>query len=381
MDVIYLDRSATVPVSDAARRAMLDAADRFGNPSSLHGIGLDAEHIVTEARRELLCALGVPGAKAEELVFTSSGTEANNLALFGVAYSKPAFRGRRIITTADEHPSILEPLKRLEEQGFEVVRVPCPRGVFDMEAFHAAMTEKVFLVSVMTVNNETGAINDVARIFAEAKRINPSVVTHTDAVQAFCKLDVSPRGSGAELITVSGHKVGAPKGVGALYIAPRVTRTKSIVPYILGGGQERGMRSGTENTVGIAAFGAASRERADLGAIKRVRDGLISGMPEGTRVNIPEGGRYPGIVSLTCFGIKSETMLHYLSSRGIYVSSGSACSSNGGHASYVLRDFGLPDSEADCTVRLSFDGSLTDSQICEVCAAVSDGVARLQKIR
>jgi len=382
MDFIYLDRSATTPLSGSALEAMGEAAKCFGNPSSLHGLGLDAEHIVNGARRSALSALGVRNGSPSELVFTASGTEANNLALFGTAYAKPAFRGGRIIISAVEHPSVAEPARRLEEQGFEVVRIPCPRGVFDMDAFRAAMTPSTFLVSVMKVNNETGAINDTAAIFAAAREVNPDVVTHTDAVQAFCKIPVSPGGAGADLISVSGHKIGAPKGVGALYVAPKITRKKALVPYILGGGQERGMRSGTENTIGIAGFGAAVSEQIDAGAVRRVREGILSLLPEGVRENRPEGEYYPGILSLTCFDIKSETMLHFLSSRGIYVSSGSACSSNGGHAAgYVLRDFGLSDREADCTVRLSFDGTLTDKEIKAVASAIKEGAESLQKMR
>ena len=380
--IIYLDRSATTPLSPEARAAMTAAMDRFGNPSSLHTLGVDAEHIVTDARRAVLAALGVPNGTAGELVFTSCGTEANCLAVFGVAHAKPAFRGKRIITTADEHPSVLEPMKALEAEGFEVVRIPCPGGVFDFGAFTAALTKDVFLISVMSVNNETGAINDTARIFFEAKKVNPSVVTHTDAVQAFGKLAVAPRRGFADLVTLSAHKIGGPKGVGALYISPQTLRTRSISPFIPGGGQEHGMRSGTENTVGIAGFGAAaSLPRADLTAIKAIRDKIISGLPEGTSVNVPRGDHYPGIISLTCRGIKSETMLHFLSSRGVFVSSGSACSSNGGHKSYVLEDFGLSERDADCTVRLSFDDKLTDGDIAAVLSAITDGAEHLQKMR
>ena len=380
--MIYLDRSATTPLCPEAREAMIAAMDRFGNPSSLHSLGVDAEHIVTEARKSLFSALGIPNGAPGELVFTSGGTEANSLAVFGTAHAKPAFRGKRVITTADEHPSVLEPMKALEAEGFDVVRIPCPRGVFDFDAFYGAMNKDTFLISVMSVNNETGAVNDTAKIFFEAKKINPNVVAHTDAVQAFGKLAVNPRRGFADLVSVSAHKVGGPKGVGALYISPQTVRTKSIVPFLLGGGQERGMRSGTENTVGIAGFGAAAsllpRPDAMIGDIRRK---LVSRLPDGTRVNVPGGAYYPGIISLTCPGIKSETMLHFLSSRGIFVSSGSACSSNGGHTSYVLADFGLSPKDADCTVRLSFDGSLTDAEIDEIVSAIADGVSRLQKMR
>ena len=361
---------------------MLDAMDRFGNPSSLHSLGVDAEHIVAGARKAILSALGVPTGTPQELVFTSCGTEANSLAVLGVARSKPAFRGRRVITTADEHPSVLEPMKALEAEGFEVVRIPCRRGVFDRRAFAAAMTKDVFLVSVMSVNNETGAINNTPEIFFEAKKVNPNTVTHTDAVQAFGKLPVLPRRSLADLVSVSAHKIGGPKGVGALYISPQVIRTKSLVPFLLGGGQERGMRSGTENTIGIAGFGAAaSCARADLAGISSVREHILSKLPAGVTANVPEGKFYPGIISLTCSGIKSETMLHFLSSHGIFVSSGSACSSNGAHGSYVLNDFGLSERESDCTIRLSFDASLSREDADRFISALEEGTSRLQKMR
>ena len=380
--IIYLDRCATTPLCPAAKEAMTRAMECFGNPSSLHSLGVEAERIVTGARRAVQKALGAPDGAPNGLIFTSGGTEANNLAILGTAYSKPAFRGRRIISSASEHPSVAEPLKKLEKEGFEVVRIPSPRGKFDLDAFRQAMTPGVFLVSVMAVNNETGAVNDTAKIFSYARSVNPDVVTHTDAVQAFGKLAVTPRTTGADLITVSGHKIGAPKGVGALYVSPRVIKTKSLVAHTLGGGQEHGMRSGTENTVGIAGLGAAAaQERDEPAAVAAVREAIIKGLPEGTRVNTPEGDYYPGVLSLTCTDIKSETMLHFLSSRGIFVSSGSACSSNGAHGSYVLTDFGLSPREADCTVRLSFDASLTDEDVQRTVSAIAEGIKGLQKIR
>ena len=380
--MIYLDRSATTPLCPEARAAMLDAMDRFGNPSSLHSLGVDAEHILTDARRAVLSALGVQNGSASELVFTSSGTEANSLAVLGVAHSKPVFRGKRIITTADEHPSVLEPMKLLESEGFEVVRIPCPHGVFDFGAFTRAMTKDVFLISVMSVNNETGAINDTAKIFFEAKKINPNAIAHTDAVQAFGKLAVMPRRGFADLVSVSAHKIGGPKGAGALYVSPQVLRTKSIVPFVLGGGQEKGLRSGTENTIGVAGFGAAAAlPRIDAGKVAAVRERIVSKLPAEVTVNTPRGEYWPGVLSLTCRGIKSETMLHFLSSRGIFVSSGSACSSNGKHESYVLADFGLSPKDADCTGRLSFDASVTEEEADAVVVAISDGMENLQKIR
>ena len=380
---IYLDRSATTPLCDEARKAMIETMDSFGNPSSLHTLGVEAEHIVTAARRELLRVMGRPPlAAASELIFTSGGTESNSTALIGAARSKPAFRGGRIISTASEHPSVIEALHALALDGFDVVLIQSPRGVFDFDAFRAAMTPRVFLVSVMYVNNETGAINPLKEIFAAARAVNPDVICHTDAVQAFCKLPCRPDALGADLMSVSGHKIGAPKGIGALYVSPRVTKAKCLAPFLVGGGQEGGMRSGTENTPGIAAFGAAAgREPCDLEKLARVRGELIAALPDGAIVNQSAGEYYPGILSVTFPGIKSETMLHHLSSRGVYVSSGSACSSHSRRPGRVLLDFGLDARAADCTLRMSFDCSLESEDIATVAEALHDGTAKLQKIR
>lgn len=381
-EIIYLDRSATTPLSDAVKKTIIETMDRFGNPSSLHNLGVDGEHILTESKRALLSALGTPDAKASELIFTGGGSEANNLALTGVAHAKAANRGGRIITTAAEHPSVLECLKSLEKEGYEVVYIPAPHGVLDLSAFMQAMTPKTFLVSMMLVNNETGAVNDLAPIFAMAKSVNPAVVTHTDAVQAFMKLRFSPKSLGADLISISGHKIGAPKGVGALYVCPEVTKTKRLSPIIFGGGQENGMRAGTENTLGIAAFGTAARQGLQNTAeVRGIREKLISALGDRVRINTPDGKYLPNIISVTLPDIKSETMLHFLSFKGIYVSSGSACSSHSKHQSHVLADFGLSGRDSDCTLRLSFDASLSDDQIAFVGRAFAEGIDRLAKMR
>lgn len=380
--MIYLDRSATTPLSDAVKRNIIETMDRFGNPSSLHDLGVDGEHIVTDAKKALLSALGMQSAKPAELIFTGGGSEANNLALAGVARAKAQNKGGRIITTAAEHPSVLECLKNLEKEGYEVVYIPAPRGVLDLSPFMQAMTPKTFLVSMMLVNNETGAVNDLAPIFAMARSVNPNVVTHTDAVQAFMKLRFSPKSLGADLVSVSGHKIGAPKGIGALYVSPEVTKTKRLCPVIFGGGQENGMRAGTENTIGISAFGTAAKEGLqDTAKVREIREKLIFALGERVAVNTPNGKHLPNILSVTLPDIKSETMLHFLSFKGIYVSSGSACSSHSKHQSHVLSDFGLTPRQSDCTLRLSFDSSLTDADIETVGQAFAEGIDRLAKMR
>ena len=381
-EMIYLDRSATTPLSDAVKKTVIETMDRFGNPSSLHSLGVDGEHILTDARRTVLSALGKPDGKPGELIFTGGGSEANNLALTGVAHSKAYNKGGRIITTAAEHPSVLECLANLEKEGYEVVKIPAPGGVLDMSAFMRAMTPSTFLVSMMLVNNETGAVNDIAPLFAMARAVNPKVVTHTDAVQAFMKMRFSPASLGADLISVSGHKIGAPKGVGALYVSPAVTKARNLSPIIFGGGQEWGMRAGTENTLGIAALGTAVKEGLqNTSAVREIREKLIAALPDTVTVNTPKGKTLPNILSVTLPDIKSETMLHHLSSYGIYVSSGSACSSHSRHPSHVLTDFGLTPRQSDCTLRLSFDATLSDEQIARVGKAFEEGITRLARMR
>lgn len=379
--IIYLDNSATTALSPEVMNKMTETMACYGNPSSLHLLGVQAESVIREARASMFATLGVHNAKAHNLVFASCGSEANNMALFGVAYSKPCYKGGRIITTASEHPSVLECVKRLERDGFDVVRLPAPGGVIDPEALRAALNKETFLVSIMSVNNETGAVYDVGELFSLVKAYNSAIVTHTDAVQGFGKLKLNPVRQKADLMTVSGHKIHAPKGIGALWINDETIKTKRIIPWLCGGGQESGYRSGTENTIGIAAIGEAAKKRVDLDATAAVREKLIAALDGIVRVNTPAGKYYAGILSVTLPDIKSETMLHFLSSRGIFVSSGSACSSNTGHRSYVLADFGLPDFEADCTLRLSFDETLTDEDIAAVGDAFREGVSTLVKIR
>ncbi len=392
MTEFYLDNSATTPLSEAARLKMQDVmAYTYGNPSSLHSMGLAAEKVMTEARMQILSALcpkklGIR-PKAENLIFTASGTEANNLALIGVATAKARYKGKQIIIGETEHPSIIETAKHLETLGFKVVRIPSPKGVWDMDAYRAALTPDTILVSAMLVNNETGAVNDIAAIAKEARAKNPDVFIHSDAVQGFLKIPTSPLPY-ADLVTVSAHKIGGPKGVGALYVSDRVLKTKALVPVIFGGGQEKGLRSGTENVIGIAGFGAAaeasamhfSEQYAAHTALREKLEAALSAFPEGmVRINTPASREIaPHIVSLTAFGLRSETLLHSLSASGIYVSSGSACSSNGGdHGGYVLRSFGLPSAEADSTIRISFGEDTNEAAIEALSGALLESISRL----
>ena len=383
---IYLDNSATTPLDERVMEKMSEAMRIYGNPSSLHSAGLAAEKIVSHSRAEIFASLGVRGAKKENLIFTASGTEANNLALFGVAYAKSRRAKTKIITTDSEHPSISEPLKRLEADGFTVVRIPTVGGALDLGALEAALDKNVLMASFMLVNNETGALYDLKRAFAMIKRACPDAVTHVDAVQGFLKVKFTPAMLGADLVSISSHKIHGPKGVGALYIHPDIIRAKKIVPVTLGGGQESGFRSGTENTVGIAGFGEAARlGREDFDRntahIASLRESLIEKLSAlEVRLNIPAVCA-PHVVSVTLPNIKSETMLHFLSSKGIYVSSGSACSSHSAGASPTLLSYGLSSSDADCTIRVSLSRMNTPDDMETLANALCEGISTLVRIK
>ena len=385
MSMIYLDNSATTPLSAAAKSALIEAADTFGNPSSLHSEGQRARAIVDKARAQLLAALGVRSRDAK-FVFTSCGTEATALALYGTAYAKKRRDANLILTTDSEHSATEKVLQRLETDGFEVVRLSTKGGTIDMAALDAALSKKVFLATFMAVNNETGAVYPVKEAFARIKRRYPDAITHTDAIQAFMKIPLTPQGLGADLVSVSGHKLHAPKGVGGLYVAPELIKARRVIPFLDGGGQEMGLRSGTENVIGIAAFGAAvadiSARRAEtsdklrtLGAYAREKLAAL-----GVRVNTPAVAA-DHIISITLPDIKSETMLHKLSGDGIFVSSGSACSSHSHSVSSTLLAFGLSAHEADCTLRVSLSEYNSESDIDALCASLSDGIERLVRIK
>lgn len=391
MKEIYFDNSATTPLCNDAAERMKEVMDSiWGNPSSMHEKGVDAEKAVNRARNEVLSALGVKNLSSlgdNRLIFTASGTEADNLALIGSAHAKKFVPGKKIIISDSEHPAILEPAKRLEDEGFTLVRIPTKNGVLDYAALEAEADKNTVIVSVMLVNNETGAVNDIKRISRIVKSKNPDVLVHTDAVQGFMKMKFTPTSLGAELITLSSHKIHGPKGVGALYVDPAVLKARKLAPIIYGGGQEKGLRSGTENTLGIVGFGAAAKAGAesierDISAMAAVRDHIcdvISTHPDfaNIKLNLPACERAPHIVSLRLPNIKSETMLHYLSREGIYVSSGSACSSNTGHISGTLINFGLNEREADSTLRVSLSAKNTIEEADAFLKALNNGTGKL----
>ena len=387
MTPIYLDNSATTALSPAAREKMLAAMDAYGNPSSYHQLGREAAAMLTEAREAIARSLGVRRLSPGELVFTSCGSEANTLALMGVAHAKARRTANRIVTTDSEHPAVENVMQALEREGFEVVRISTKGGALDMEQLDRALHDRVFMVSMMMVNNETGALYDLKKVFSLARTRSPGVVTHTDAVQGYLKCRFTPASLGADLLTLSAHKVHGPKGVGALYINPALIKAKQIAPWLLGGGQENGLRSGTENLPGIAAFGAAvdalyPRLDEHIAHMRALREKMVAGLTDlGIGVKQPSGACAPHIVNLTLPDIKSEVMLHFLDARGICVSAGSACSTRSRHISSALLAFGATEREADCSLRVSLCASNTEADIDALLAALSEGLGSLIRIR
>ncbi len=387
MKNIYFDNSATTPICDEAKNAMIEAMEHYGNPSSLHSKGFESSKIIAEARNKILASLFVRNGKQENLIFTSSGTEADNLALLGVAYAKTR-RANRIITTDSEHSAIENTLNRLENDGFEIIRLSTRNGVINLDEFEAAMNKNTLLVTMMHVNNETGSVYNIKECFRIAKSINPDVVTHTDAVQSYMKMKVSPVELKADLVTISAHKIHGPKGIAALYVNSDIIKKKQLKPIIYGGGQESGFRSGTENLIGIAGFGAAAERglktiSRDVSTLRQLREYTLSKLEDlDVKVNLPAGECAPHIINLTLPSIKSETMLHHLSACGIFVSSGSACSSNSAtkKVSRALRGFGLTDAEADCSMRISFSHLNTKDDVDALIIALSEGINKLVRI-
>ncbi len=385
--MIYFDNSATTALSQASKQSIADMLDIYGNPSSRHTLGLEAKKHIEQARENIALSLGLKKSEAQRVIFTSSGTEANNLAILGSVYSKEKRRGNKIITTDSEHPSVENVMQKLERDGFEVVRISTRGGVFDFETFEKQMDSGVLLVSVMMVNNETGAVYDVQKIFSAAKRKNPDVVTHCDAVQGYLKIPFNPQKLGADFVSISAHKIHGPKGIGALYISPEIIKTRKIVPYIIGGGQEGGLRSGTENILGIVGFSAAakvgfdnlSENREKIIGLRQLAEEEI--IRAGAQINTPTGERAPHIISVRLPSIKSETMLNFLSAKGICVSAGSACSSHSQHISSALVGFGLTKEQADSTIRVSLSEYNTEDEIKVFGQVLSDGISMLVRFK
>ena len=365
----YLDNSATTRVCPEAAAAALRAmTEVYGNPSSTYTKGREAKKLLDASRRQVSDALGCqPG----ELVFTSCGSESDNWALLSGAEAMSR-RGKHVITSAVEHDAVRKSAEELERRGYEVTYLrPDATGAVDPEAVRSALRPDTILVSLMLVNNETGAVTDIAAVSRVLKEAGSGALLHTDAVQAFCKLDFSPRSLGADLISVSGHKIHAPKGVGALYIRKGLR----LKPYILGGAQEDGRRAGTEAVPQIAAFGEAAQlakaglkeNAAHMAALKaRTLDGLRASIPELRWIDTAA----PHILSVSLPGWRSEVLMNFLEAREIYVSRSSACKK--GARSHVLEAIGMDPRAIDGALRIGFCRYNTQDDVDALCAALRD---------
>lgn len=373
---IYLDNSATTRVCREAADAMMNMLmNNYGNPSSLHKKGVDASRALESARSNIANALS---ASKEEIYFTNSGTTANNTAIFG-AVTANRRKGNRIITTSLEHPSVNEAMKRLESQGFEVIRLrPDSNGAFAPNELMNAINQRTVLVSIMAVNNEIGTINPINNIKNAVKRVGAPALVHVDAVQAFGKIPLNPGRSGIDLMTVSSHKIHGPKGAGALYVKKGV----NMVPYVVGGGQEKGLYSGTEAMPAIVGFGEAVNALPNLtGAfenVKIIRDQFVRSVKNIGGVHINSAAdALPYIINLSVLGIPSQTMVNALSEMGIYVSAGSACKK--GHRSEVLNAIGLDPRRIDSAIRISLSRYTTGQDMEDTAYAIEKIVKRIRR--
>lgn len=372
--IAYLDNSSTTKPSKRAVEYITKALEaNWGNPSSLHRIGMEAEIALNEARETVARSLN---ARSDEIIFTGGGTEANNTALLSVLKAKK--RGGRIITTAIEHPSVLETAKRLTDYGFEVIALkPDKNGIVPISALENTLTDNTLLVSMMLVNNETGAVQPVREAAALTKRKVPNALFHCDAVQGYGKLPLNVKQLGIDLLSASGHKIHGPKGIGFLYCKKGV----HISPLITGGGQESGMRSGTEALPLIMGLKAAVEElprtdtqlKAQQELFDYTKDRLLS---IGAVINSAEGC-LPYILNVSLMGYRSETLLHFLEGRNVFVSSGSACAK--GHGSYVLNEMGLDKKRTDSALRISFSRFNTKEDADMLVSALEDAKKQLRK--
>lgn len=372
---IYLDNAATTRVCpEAAEAALSVMTDIYGNPSAVHSSGVKAKTVLENSRRTLAEALG---ADSSEIYFSHSGTLANNTAIFGAVGARRKM-GNRIVTTSLEHPSVSRCMEELNNQGFQIIRLsPGKDGSFEAGELIEAINKNTILVSAMLVNNEIGSVNPVELISRAVKRVSAPALIHVDAIQGFGKLNVKPSKMGIDLMTVSGHKIHAPKGVGALYIRKGL----NIKPVIYGGGQENGLFSGTEPLPAIAGFAAAVRAlpspQKQLEETKRLRDMLLGKIGNDPRIHInsPKNA-IPNIINMSVTGIPSQVLINYLSERGIYISAGSACKK--GHRSEVLSALSLPSYLADSAVRVSLSRFTTAEEINNFASAINDAMKNIR---
>ena len=365
MNEVYLDNSATTRCLPEVAALMTHImCEDYGNPSSMHKKGVGAEQYVRFSKEIIAKSLKV---QEKEILFTSGGTESDNIALIGSAYAN-CRAGRHIITTRIEHPAVLQTCAYLEEQGFEVTYLPVDaNGVIRLSDLERAMTRGTILVSIMHVNNEIGSIQPVAEAGALIKRLNPNTLFHVDAIQSYGKCRIYPKRMNIDLLSVSAHKIHGPKGVGFLYINEKA----KVRPIMFGGGQQKGMRSGTENVPGIAGMAKAveliyNDFEPKIHYLYQLRERFIQGVTkiDGIKINGCQGTEgAPHIVSVSIQGVRSEVMLHALEDKGIYVSAGSACSSNKPAISATLKAIGVEKQFLDSTIRFSFSMFTTEEEI------------------
>jgi len=370
--MIYLDNSATTKPCAETVAAMTEMlTDCWGNPSSLYSLGDQAARKLEEARKQVAALMG---AEPERVFFTSGGTEADNWAIFSAA-ERLGKRGKHIVTTAVEHHAVLHPMKKLEAQGFEVTYLqPDETGVVTVEALQAALRKDTILVSIMMVNNESGAVMPIDKLIRVTRRLSPMALFHTDAVQGLGKVPFKAKSLGADMISVSGHKVHGPKGVGALYIR----KDLSLPPFLHGGGQERNFRSGTEGLPAIVGFGAACAAmdvKQEIAHLTALRDRCREALAEVPGLVFLGSGQAPHIVSISVPGLRSQGLINGLQDREIYVSAGSACSK--GHRSHVWEAQGVDARVIDGAIRISFGRDNTPEEVDALKEALLETISRL----
>lgn len=376
----YLDNSATTKCFEEVKDLVVDAFVKdFGNPSSMHTKGLQAEKYVKGAKETIATNLKI---KDKEVFFTSGGTESNNLAIIGTAMANMR-AGKHLITSVIEHPSVLNTMKYLEEQGFSVTYLPVDsNGIINLKKLEEAICEETILVSIMYVNNEIGSVQPVDQIAQIIKNKNPNTLYHVDAIQAFGKYRIFPKKQNIDLLSISGHKINGPKGVGVVYISEKV----KIKPITFGGGQQKGMRSGTENVPGAAGIGLAIKISYDdfENKIKRLyelKQYFVEEICkiEGTTINGRTNNESaPHIVSVSFDHVRSEVLLHALESQSVYVSAGSACASNKPAVSQTLKAIGVKKELLDSTIRFSFSCETTKEELTYCLNALKEILPKLR---
>ncbi len=372
--MIYFDSAATTHPSEGAVNAAKNAIEIYGNPSSVHSAGINAKKLLDNARKTVAKALS---AKPEEIIFTSCGSESNNQAIFGLAKLR-ARRSKRIITSDSEHPSVSAPLSVLEEEGWEIVRVPTLGGKLDVDFLQAELSKGCAFVTIMLVNNETGAKYDICAVRKAIDKSGSGALFHCDAVQGFLKVsDKREIVKNCDVASVSAHKIGGFKGVGALYIKSGVR----LSPYIHGGGQEGGLRSGTENLVGISAFAGAveafdTNVTAHISELYNYTVNLLSGK-DFVKLHIPES-HIDSILLISVPGVRSEVMLNALNALGICVSAGSACSARKG-VTHAMASFGLSKEMLESAVRISFGAGNTIEDCVTLAEKLEETAKRLKR--